>query len=275
MSMPQTITDTELALFSEYIRAISGIQIDASKKYLLTTRLDDLVAAHGTYTALWNAARNDPTRSLEKKIIDAVSTNETFFFRDPKTFDMLRYHFIPGFFGDPSRTSLSIWSAAASTGQEAYSTSIVLKELLFDLTGYRLKIYGTDISPAAVDTANKGEFTRYELNRGLDQKQISHYFAPSGERFRISDELRSICRFQVDNLLTPKTLLESFDIIFCRNVLIYFSLNDRQKVYTMLHRHLKKGGILILGGTETLMHETDLFKREEYRGATYYTVAIK
>jgi chemotaxis protein methyltransferase CheR len=271
-AMTQPITETEVALFSEYIKLISGIQIDATKKYLLTTRLNDLAEPYGNYTALWEAARKDNSRVLEQQIINAISTNETFFFREPKTFDMLRYKFIPEFYRDSTSRHLSIWSAASSTGQEAYSVSMVLKELLFDLTKCRIKIYGTDISSGTVNYANKGEYTRFELDRGLTQKQIENSFDITNNRYRISDELRSICRFQVDNLLAPRTINETFDLILCRNVLIYFSPLDRKKVYENLHRYLKKYGILVIGATESLMHETDLFKREMFREATLYRV---
>jgi chemotaxis protein methyltransferase CheR len=270
--MSQPITDTEIELFSEYIRTVCGIQIDASKKYLLTSRLNDLATNFDSYTALWEAARKDSSHSLEQQIINAISTNETFFFREPKTFDMLRYKFIPDHFKDSTSRPLSIWSAASSTGQEAYTISMVLKELLFDLTSCRCKIYGTDISSAAVNYANKGEYTHYELDRGLVQKQIDSFFTRSAERYRINDELRSICRFQNDNLLNIRTVHETFDIIFCRNVLIYFSVSDRKKIYETLSRYLKKDGVLIIGATESLMHETSRFTREEFRGATFYRV---
>jgi chemotaxis protein methyltransferase CheR len=270
--MALSISDTEIALFSEYIHAVSGIQIDPSKKYFIETRLDDLIQVHGSYTKLREAARNDRTGSIQQKIISAISTNETFFFRDIKTFDLLRFKCIPEHFLDPSIKAISIWSAASSTGQEAYSISMILKELLLDLTAYRCKIYGTDISPEAVNRANKAEYSKFELDRGLTPKQIETYFTHSDQRFKIINELRSICRFQVDNLLQPQTVNESFDIIFCRNVLIYFSLEDRLKVYSNIQKRLKKNGILLIGATESLLHETSIFKRSEFRGSTYYTV---
>jgi chemotaxis protein methyltransferase CheR len=268
--MPLPITDTEIGLFSEYIQSVCGIQIDISKKYLIETRLDDLVKVYGSYTKLWEAARKDNSKVIEKKVISAISTNETFFFRDVKTFDLLRYKIVPEHFQTPTSKAISIWSAASSTGQEAYSISMVLKEMLLYLSAYRCKIYGTDISSDVINYANKAEYTKYEIDRGLTQKQIDSYFTKTGECYKIKDELRSICRFQADNLLNPHTLNDTFDIIFCRNVLIYFSHQDRQKIYSTLNDRLKKTGILILGASETLSNETPFFKREEYRGAIYH-----
>ncbi|HEY5282007.1 MAG TPA: protein-glutamate O-methyltransferase CheR [Polyangia bacterium] len=269
--MPLAMTDQELLAFKEYIYGLSGIQLDASKKYLLETRLHDLQAELGGkgYGEILRLARADPR--LERRVVDAVSTNETFFFRDRKYFDLVKFKLLPELFGDNTKRPLTIWSAASSTGQEAYSLSMVLKELLFDLAQVRVKILGTDISEAVVNAANKGDFTAFDLQRGLSESEISKYFVKVGDRFRVSDELRSICRFQTDNLLSTRPPFPGrCEIVLLRNVLIYFSEPDRKRVIERILKSMAPDGFLIVGAAEAILSTTDRLVREEFRGAVYY-----
>jgi chemotaxis protein methyltransferase CheR len=269
--MPLPMTDQELAAFREYVYGLTGIQLDASKKYLLETRLHDIEDELGGkgYGEILRVARSDPR--LERRVVDAVSTNETFFFRDRKYFDLLKFKLLPELFGDDTKRPLTIWSAASSTGQEAYSLTIVLKELLFDLSQVRIRIVGTDISEAAVNAANKGEFTTFDLQRGLSQAEISKYFVSVNGRFRVSDELRSICRFQTDNLLgTRPPFAGRCEIVLLRNVLIYFAEADRKRALERILKVMSPNGFLIVGATEAILSITDRLTREEFRGAVYY-----
>ena len=269
--MPPAMTDQELTAFREYIYGLAGIQLDASKKYLLETRLSDLEAELGGkgYGEILRQAKTNPR--LERRVVDAVSTNETFFFRDRKYFDLVKFKLLPELFGDNTKRPLTIWSAASSTGQEAYSLSMVMKELLFDLSGARVRILGTDISEAVVNAANKGDFTAFDLQRGLSEAEIAKYFVKMGDRFRVSDELRSICRFQTDNLLGARPPFPGrAEIVLLRNVLIYFSEADRKRVVERILKIMSPDGFLIVGAAEAILSIKDRLAREEFLGAVYY-----
>ena len=274
--MPLVMTDTELSLFIEYVHALTGIQLDNSKKYLLETRLQDLIEQCNctTYSELYTKSKTDPSKTLEKRIIDEVSTNETFFFRDNKTFDLLKFKLVPDMLGEDLTKPLNIWSAASSTGQEAYTICMVLKEILFDLSKCRIRVFGTDISQAAVNAANRGEFTENEILRGLTLRHTERCFTRSGDKYKINDDLRSICRFQVANLLSPLTIAGSFDIILLRNVLIYFSQNDIRTIVTGITKKLNPSGVLIVGLTETLLDFKDILERKEEKGGVYYVKRV-
>lgn len=271
--MALCMLDHEFDKFAAYLYGITGIKFDSSKKYLLETRLLDVIASEkpSSFDELHRKALSDPTKKLEKRIIDAVTTNETYFFRDKKPFDLLKFKLIPDVLEDPARP-LSIWSAACSTGQEAYSITMVLKEILFDLTRYRLKIHGTDISSAAVDAANRGYFSHLEVTRGLNDVQIARYFLKEGNSYKVNDELRGVCRFWVDNLFAPMHVNETYDIILCRNVLIYFSDDDKKKVLKILKKFLKPSGVLMVGSTESLLNLDSTFVRKESQDSTYYVM---
>jgi chemotaxis protein methyltransferase CheR len=265
------MTDQELTAFRKAVGDLTGIQLDASKKYLLETNLQDLLEKLGAkdYGQILNMARSNPT--VEHQLVDAISIKETFFFRDRKYFDLLKFKLLPEMFGEDTKRPLRIWSAACSTGQEAYTVSIVLKELLFDLLQCRVRILGTDISEAAVNAANRGEYGAFDIHRGLTDQEISRYFRETAGRFRISDELRSICRFQTDNLLRAGAVsLGSFDIILLRNVLIYFTPADRRRVLDRMLASLAANGALILGATEGILQESTEVVREEFRDAVFY-----
>jgi chemotaxis protein methyltransferase CheR len=271
MAMPLPMTDQELADFKTYVYGLTGIQLDASKKYLLETRLHDIEAELGGkgFGEILRQARSDPR--LERRVVDAVSTNETFFFRDRKYFDLIKYKLLPELFGDNTKRPLTIWSAASSTGQEAYTLTMVLKELLFDLSQVRVRILGTDISEAAVNAANKGDFTSFDLQRGLSEAEVAKYFVKVGEKFRVSDELRSICRFQTDNLLGARPPFPGrAEIVLLRNVLIYFSEADRKRALERILKVMAPNGFLIVGAAEAILSVTDRLVREEFRGAVYY-----
>ena len=270
--MPLAMTEKEFALLATWTRAASGNALGPDKRYLMESRLNDVreEACCSTWGEL-HAVLQKGDRALVKKAIDAITTHETFFFRDKKTFELLKLKLIPELLGDKPGTPVSVWSAACSTGQESYSLAMVLEEILFDLSKCRIRIFGSDLSEAAVMAANKGEFNKIEMARGLEEKQVNKYFVRAGDRFKIRDELRGLCRFQVDNLLTARPL-GPFDIVFCRNVLIYFAPEDRRLVVENLAKAMRRGSVLLLGATENLGGVSDRFKSMEYRGANYYTL---
>ncbi len=272
-----TISREELTVWSRYVHEICGIFLDESKAYLLETRLGTLVRETGAggFAELYYKAKADLTNGLRRKIIDAITTNETSFFRDTSPFDLLRHKIIPELI-DRRRTSgqrpvpIRIWSAACSTGQEAYSTGIVLKELLGDLSGYDIRILGTDISDQALGKASHGYFTRLELDRGMPADRLVRFFAPSGDRWKIQDEIRALASFRPMNLLQPFSFPTPFDIVFCRNVAIYFTEADKIRLFKNIARCLAKDGCLIIGSTESIGGLCPEFEPKRYLRTVFY-----
>lgn len=274
--MSITIRREEVSVWSRYVQEICGIHLDESKGYLLETRLGSLISEIGlsSFSELVVRAKSDSTARLRNRIIEAITTNETSFFRDTAPFDLLRHKLIPDLIDrrrkNGDRIPLRIWSAACSTGQEAYSTGIVLKELLGDLTRHDIRILGTDISNKVVAQASYGEYNRMELDRGLSHEALTRHFAPSGDRWRIRDEIRSLATFRTMNLLEPFTFPHVFDIIFCRNVAIYFTESDRTRLFRNLARYLARDGFLIIGATETLSGLCPELEPKRYLRTVFY-----
>jgi len=253
------INPAELKLISQYIQDISGIYLDQSKSYLFETRLSSVAEAYGckSYQELQAKAKMDQAKKIEKEIIDAITTNETLFFRDKGPFELLQFKILPEIIDARStkttlKTNIKIWSAAASTGQELYSIAIVIKELLRDSPDYVFTLLGTDISDAAIAQASYGKYNRFEIERGLDKKYLQKYFTLFGDSWKIKDELRAMVNFRKLNLMQPFNALGKFDIIFCRNVAIYFTLEDRKKLFNKMADLLADDGYLVIGSTESL-----------------------
>ncbi|MDY0163600.1 protein-glutamate O-methyltransferase CheR [Desulfobotulus sp.] len=268
------ITPTEFALFSKYILEISGIALDKGKEYLVETRLHPLLEELGckSYTDFYQKIQKDIRKDLEKRVIDAISTNETYFFRDKHPFELLQHKILPDLIDKRSqagrkwngRLPIRIWSAASSTGQEIYSIAMTMKELGLDLKTYDIKLLGTDISDAAVAQASYGRYNKFEAARGLTPQRLQRFFNRDGEHWRIKDEIRAMASFRKMNLMKPFTGLGKFDIIFCRNVAIYFTPQDRKMLYQKIASSLEPDGYLLIGSTESLSNETALFEPKKY-----------
>jgi chemotaxis protein methyltransferase CheR len=270
------ITREEMPVWSRYIQEICGIYLDDSKGYLLETRLGNLLSEVGAsnFSELFYKARADASSKLRRNIIDAITTNETSFFRDTSPFDLLRNKLIPDLIDrrnkNGARIPIRIWSAACSTGQEAYSTAIVLKELLGDLSRYDIRILGTDISNKVVAQASYGEYNRLELERGLPPDQLARHFMASGDRWKVRDEIRAMATFRTMNLLEPFSFPSPFDIIFCRNVAIYFTEADKTRLFRGLVRYLARDGCLIIGSTESISGLCPELEPKRYLRSVFY-----
>jgi chemotaxis protein methyltransferase CheR len=266
----------EYKALAQYVYSLCAITLDESKTYLLESRLAALVdeTGAGSYSGLILRARSDPSRKLERRIIDAITTNETSFFRDTSPFDLLRHKIIPDLIDRRTRTGRSgirIWSAACSTGQELYSIAILLKELLGDPDRYGVSLTGTDISDAAVAQASRGRFTKMEISRGLTDAQRTRYFLPAdGGHWRICDELRAMACFKTFNLMSDFSPLGRFDVIFCRNVAIYFADRDRVSLFGRMERALDVDGCLIIGAMESLNGISARFEAKRHVRSVYY-----
>lgn len=275
------ITPEEIKALTQYIYAASGIALDASKAYLLETRLKPLMhkyACHN-YMDLYTQARADRSGNMEKEIVDAISTNETLFFRDSSPFEVFKHKILPDLIDARSRAfpgrpvPLRIWSAACSTGQEVYSIAITLREMLGNLSGYQISILGTDISDDAVSKASYGKYNKFEIERGLPPAVLHRYFTASGDGWRIKDEIRAMAVFKKFNLMKPFTGLGKFDIVFCRNVAIYFTPNDKKMVFEKIAGVLEADGALVIGSTESLTGVTSAFEARRYMRSIFYQPA--
>jgi chemotaxis protein methyltransferase CheR len=272
------ITPSELKSIAQYIYDISGIFLDESKSYLFETRLSSIAEELGcaSYQDLYNKAKRDTKKTIERQIIDAISTNETLFFRDKGPFELLQHKILPEIIDKrtPSspvlKTSIKIWSAASSTGQELYSIAIVIKELIPDLARYSITLLGTDISDNAVSQASYGKYNKFEIERGLPQKQLQRYFTLFGDSWKIKDEIRSMVNFKKLNLMLPFSALGKFDIIFCRNVAIYFTLPDRKKLFNKIADSLADDGFLVIGSTESLTGVCPRFIPKKHLKSIFY-----
>jgi chemotaxis protein methyltransferase CheR len=276
---PIAISPSEIQIFSHYIHSLCGIHIDPSKAYLLETRLGKLLQREGctSFTAFYHKAKTDPAGRIEKEIIDAITTNETLFFRDGNPFELLKHKIIPevidkrsamGSKGSPM--TIRIWSAACATGQEVFSIAMVIRELLGLNNNYNIKLIGTDISNAAIKQASYGSYNRFEIERGLPRERLQRFFSSSGETWRIRDEVRSMATFQRLNLMEPFIGLGKFDIVFCRNVAIYFKFADRVALFNKVADVLEPDGYLIIGSTESLTGVCPRFIPKRHLKSIFY-----
>ncbi len=272
------ITPNELKLIAQYIYDISGIHLDASKTYLFETRLSSIAEELGckSYQELYHKAKRDPKKAIEREIIDAISTNETLFFRDKGPFELLKHKILPEMIDARTpkspvlKTNVKIWSSAASTGQELYSIAIVVKELIPDLSKYSFRLFGTDISDTAVSQASYGKYNKFEIERGLPRQQLQKYFTLFGDSWKIKDEIRAMVNFRKMNLMLPFSALGKFDIIFCRNVAIYFTLPDRKKLFNKIADNLADDGYLVIGSTESLTGVCPRFVPKRHLRSIFY-----
>ncbi|MCC6490959.1 MAG: protein-glutamate O-methyltransferase CheR [Candidatus Hydrogenedentes bacterium] len=270
-------TRDEMTAWSRHIHEICGIYLDDTKAYLVETRLGPLLRETGAggWAELLYKVKTDAGNTLRTKVVSAITTNETSFFRDTSPFELLQHKLFPELIDRRNKAGvrpvpIRILSAACSTGQEVYSTAIVLKELLGDFKGYDVRILGLDISDAAVAQASYAHFTRLELDRGMTPDKLARYFEPSGDRWKVRDELRALATFRRANLLEPIANATPFDIIFCRNVAIYFTESDKIRLFKNLGRHLQKDGALIIGSTESIAGLCPEFTPMRYLRAVYY-----
>ena len=273
------IAPEEIKLLSHYIYTVTGIHIEPSKAYLLETRLGKILEKEqcNSYMEFYHKAKSDTSKVIEKQIIDAITTNETLFFRDANPFDLLKYKMIPEIVDRRSASAIHglpipirIWSAACATGQEIFSIAIVLKELLSPLNNYNIKLTGSDISDAAIKQASYGTYNKFEIERGLPRERLHRYFSPVGENWKINDEIRSMATFHKFNLMGPFSGMGKFDIIFCRNVAIYFKLEDRMKVFEKIADTLENDGYLIIGSTESLTGVCSRFVPKRHLKSIFY-----
>lgn len=254
--------------FADLVKKYSGITLKEEKTYLLESRLRELSRALGfrSIDELYENAKKRLTPSLRDDIIEAMTTNETYFFRDQHPFEALRKYVIPELKKlRQKERELRFWSAAASTGQEAYSIAMLLHEHFPELLSWRIQILASDISQEALKKAQTGTYSQIEVNRGLPVTLLVKYFKQNGSKWMINEKLKRLVTFRKVNLVEPLPLtLGKFDIVFCRYVLIYFSSEIKAKVLQNISRVMKPKGYLFLGATETPSEIPKGFKKRMF-----------
>lgn len=258
------MTPEDIDLFSSIVKKRSGLVVTPNKAYLLESRLLPMARKHGleNLEKLAAAVRASSPEDLLEAITEAMTTNETFFFRDTGPFDRFRENVLPPLLQSRATGKrLRIWCAAASTGQEPYSLAMILNEMAGQLAGWNVEIIGTDISNEALNKAKEGVYTQFEVQRGLPIQSLMKYFNQEDGGWRINDSLRKMIVFKNFNLLDNFYQLGQFDIVFCRNVLIYFEQDDKAQILDRICKQMPADGRLFLGGAETVIGVTDKFKQ--------------
>lgn len=254
----------------QLLKSRSGLQLTDDKQYLVESRLLPLARRAGLTTIdnLIASVRNNQASVLADEIVEAMTTNETFFFRDKIPFEQFKTIIMPAIMAARARQRrIRIWCAAASTGQEPYSLAMCLKEMASQLQGWHIEILGTDISQSVLEKAKSGLYSQFEVQRGLPIQLLVKYFSRQGEMWQIAPELRAMVQYRSWNLLNDLSSLGRFDIVFCRNVLIYFDQETKTSTLERLHAVIERDGYFVLGAAETVVGLTDSFKSvPDHRG---------
>jgi len=267
---PAAISPANYAWLQQHIYRNSGIVIDDNKHYLLDARLLPIVRQEKLrgLNELCALLRATETGRVAQAVRDAMTTNETLFFRDAVPFRALQDTLIPEMLAAQIVPRLRFWSAASSSGQEAYSLAMMLLDMGLDT--FSFDILATDISDIMLERGAAGRFSQLEVSRGLPAQQLVKYFQRVGADWQVRDEVRRLVRFKPFDLRDPAKALGQFDCILCRNVLIYFDLATRKRILEQLSAALNPGGYLLLGAAETTLNLTDCFERRVLGVASFY-----
>lgn len=259
----------------EYLRKLlkdhSGLDLSADKQYLIESRLLPLSRKAGLsgISALVQKMKGGAT-SITAGVVEAMTTNETFFFRDKVPFDHFRDSIMPEILhARANRRSIRIWCAAGSTGQEPYSLAMCLKEMSAAVAGCRIEILATDLSQEVIEKSKAGIYSQFEVQRGLPIQMLVKYFKQTAELWQINADIRAMIQHRQLNLLHDFSQLGVFDVIFCRNVLIYFDQDTKINIFNRLAKATEPGGFLVLGAAETMVGLTDIFKPSPERRGLY------
>ena len=248
--------------FARTLKQRSGLVLTPEKSYLLESRLMPVARKFGfnTLDDLVASVRNERPEELLVSITESMTTNESLFFRDIKPFEQLRALVIPRLMEARHGTrKIRVWSAAASSGQEPYSIAMIVKEMEAALAGWEIEIVATDLSAEMLNKARSGLYTQFEVQRGLPITSLVKYFNRAGDKWRLDAEIRSMVKFKQFNLLENPGVLGRFDVVFCRNVLIYFDAPTKSDVLSQIASVTQSDGVLYLGGAESVLGITDHF----------------
>lgn len=250
------MTQEEFDFLKAMLKERSGLMLSDDKRYLIESRLGPVATQAGlaNVSALVAALRRPTGDSLRFKVTEAMTINESFFFRDKMPFDAFRDVMLPRLVqARASQKRLRVWSAAASTGQEAYSLAILCRELDYKLAGFRVEILGTDLSSEVLEKARAGLYSQFEVQRGMPSQWLVKYFRQAGSMWQVDSALKAMVEFRHFNLLTSFAGLGTFDVVFCRNVLIYFDQPTKTDVLNRIAKQMAPDGFLVLGAAETMV----------------------
>ncbi len=268
---PPRINVENYRFLQQHVYANSGIVLETDKHYLFESRLTPLVRQMnlGSINDLCALLRATRDGEMGRKVVEAMTTNETYFFRDPAQYEAIRKVFLPRLKQERADTKrLRVWSAAASSGQEAYSLAILLLEE--GLGDWNVQILGTDYSSGMVERARQAKFQQIEVNRGLPAALLIKHFRRTGMEWHLCEDARRMARFETMDLRSSMRALGPFDLVFCRNVLIYFDRETKAKILKEIHGALYRGGWLLLGGAETAFGIEERFDRDNPGNVTVY-----
>ena len=260
----------------DYLRKLvkerSGLVLTADKQYLVESRLLPVARKGGLsgLSDLVQRLKGPNAQALAVEVVEAMMTNESFFFRDKLPFEHFREIMVPALLAArANQRRIRIWSAAASTGQEPYSLAMCLKEIAPQIAGWRIDIVATDLSTEVLEKAKAGIYSQFEVQRGLPIQMLIKYFTQVGETWQIAPEIRAMVQFRPFNLMNDFASLGMFDVVFCRNVLIYFDQQTKVGVLERAARVVERDGYLVLGAAETVVGLTDSFKPVPDRRGLY------
>jgi len=263
-------------LLADLLKSRSGLVIGPDKLYLLETRLGPILRREGMRDLAALAARlsGPGAEKLAQEVVEAMTTNESLFFRDTKPFQHFRTHLLPRLAeARPVGAPLRLWSAAASTGQEAYSLAMILTDCQALLGQRKVEILGTDIAREPLARAREGLYSQFEVQRGLPVQMLMKHFRKEADGWRLSAPLRAAVEFREWNLLADLRPLGTFDVVFCRNVLLYFDQPTKTRVLEAIARQMAPDGVLYLGGAETVLGLTDRLRPLADQQGAYATSA--
>lgn len=264
--LPENYRILQQSVFTEV-----GIVLNDDKTYLFQSRLAPVIRELNLHSIddLCKELRSNSNCQARQMVAEAMTTNETYFFRDPLQYEAIKNQLLPQLRetrGD--RKKLSFWSAASSTGQEAYSLAMLLLEQGFG--DWDIQILGTDFSPKVLERARSGLFQQIEVNRGLPASLLLKYFRRSGAGWQLSDTITRLVRFEPIDLRQSMRTMGPFDLVFCRNVMIYFDEPTRLRILKQMHGTLFRDGWLLLGGSETAPYANEWFEKRMVGNTTYY-----
>ena len=266
------MTPLDYEFLRKLLKERSGLDLSADKQYLVESRLTPLARRVGLpgITELVQKMKNGSAEPLIAEVVEAMTTNETFFFRDKIPFDHLREAMVPELLqARANRRVLRIWCAASSTGQEPYSIAMCLKEMGAALSGWRIEVVATDLSHGVLEKSKAGLFSQFEVQRGLPIQLLVKHFTQVGEMWQLNADIRAMVQHRQLNLLQDFGHLGSFDIIFCRNVLIYFDQETKAGIFERLAKTAEPDGFMVLGAAESVVGISDAFKPHPDRRGLY------
>lgn len=259
---------------SNLVKQKSAIVLESGKSYLIESRLSPVARDYGldSIEELVSLLQKPNATAVVQKVVDAMTTNETSFFRDVHPFQALKTKIIPDLIRNrASSRTLNIWSNACSSGQEVYTIAMTIKESFPDLRGWNVKLIASDLSSKILEKAKSGNFTQTEVNRGLPMPLLLKYFSKNGIQWKISDEIRNMVEFRPLNLIDPfPNFGAKMDIVFLRNVLIYFDPATKTSILNRVHSTMNSDSYLFLGGAETTMNLNVKFRKEQIASAVCY-----